>query len=108
LDGADYAWADGEIRSLRATRLDLLERVGCSRLKQGDARGALQMAEQAIAFDRLHEPSWRLALQAEQTLGLRESMTRRYEELTRFLDDELGLEPARETRLAYRQLLGQN
>jgi hypothetical protein len=43
----------------------------------------LQMAEQAIALDQLHEPSWRLALQAEHSLGLRESITRRYDDLTR-------------------------
>lgn len=108
LEGSDYLWADGEIRSLRATLLDLLERVGRVRLARGDAHGALQMAEQAIALDTLHEPSWRLALQAEHALGLRESITRRYDELTRSLDEQLGLEPARETRVIYRQLLGQN
>ena len=107
LEGSDYIWADGEIRSLRATLLDLLERVGRVRLARGDARSALQMAEQAIALDGLHEPSWRLALQAEHSLGLRESITRRYDELTRSLDEQLGLEPARETRVIYRQLLGQ-
>lgn len=55
----------------------------------------------------MHEPSWRLALLAEHSLGLRESITRRHDELTRSLDEQLGLEPARETRLVYRQLLGQ-
>lgn len=39
------------MRSLSATLLDLLERVGRVRLAHGDARGALQMAEQAIALD---------------------------------------------------------
>jgi DNA-binding SARP family transcriptional activator len=107
LEGSDYLWADGEIRSLRATLLDLLERVGRLRLARGDARGALQTAEQAIALDGLHEPSWRLALQAEHSLGLRESITRRYDELTRSLDENLGLEPARETKVIYRQLLAQ-
>jgi DNA-binding SARP family transcriptional activator len=107
LEGTDYLWAEGEMRSLSATLLDLLERVGRVRLAHGDARGALQMAEQAIALDQLHEPSWRLALQAEHALGLRESITRRYDDLTRSLDEQLGLEPARETRLVYRQLLGQ-
>jgi DNA-binding SARP family transcriptional activator len=107
LDGSDYLWADGEIRSLRATLLDLLERVGRGRLARGEARGALQIAEQAIALDGLHEPSWRLALQAEHSLGLRESITRRYDELARSLDEQLGLEPARETRAIYRELLGQ-
>lgn len=108
LEGTDYLWAEGEMRSLSATLLDLLERVGRVRLAHGDARGALQMAEQAIALDQLHEPSWRLALQAEHALGLRESITRRYDDLTRSLDEQLGLEPARETRLVYRQLLGQS
>ncbi|MHB8533478.1 MAG: AfsR/SARP family transcriptional regulator [Solirubrobacteraceae bacterium] len=107
LDGADYLWADGEIRNLRATLVDLLDRVGRLRLGRDDARGALQMAEQAITFDGLHESSWRLALEAEHALGLRESITRRYADLSRSLDEQLGLEPARETRLIYRQLLGQ-
>jgi DNA-binding SARP family transcriptional activator len=107
LEGSDYLWADGEIRSLRATLLDLLERVGRLRLAGNDPRGALQLAEQAITLDRLHEASWRLALQAEHALGLRQSITRRYDELTRSLDQELGLEPTRETRVIYRQLLGQ-
>jgi DNA-binding SARP family transcriptional activator len=66
------------------------------------------MAEQAIALDQFHEASWRLALHAEHALGLRESITRRYDALTRSLDEQLGLEPARETRMIYRQLLGQN
>ena len=57
------------------------------------------MAEQAVALDRLHEGSWHLGLQAEHTLGLRESITRRYDELTRSLDEQLGLEPTRETPL---------
>lgn len=94
LEGSDYLWAEGEVRVLHATLVDLLERVGRSRLAREDARGALQMADQAIALDGLHEPSWRLALQAEHALGLRESIARRYDELTRSLDEQLGLEPA--------------
>ena len=107
LEGSDYLWSEGEIRNLHATLVDLLERVGRSRLGRGDARGALQLAEQAITLAGLHAPSWRLALQAEHSLGLRESIARRYDELARSLDEQLGLEPARETRLIYRQLLGQ-
>ncbi len=107
LEGTDYLWAEGDMRSLSATLLDLLERVGRVRLARGDARGALQMAEQAIALDQLHEPSWRLALQAEHALGLGESITRRYGELTRSLDEQLGLEPARETRAMFRRMLEQ-
>ena len=108
LEGTDYAWADGHIRRLRATLLELLERAGRSRLQSGDARGALEVAEQAITLDQFHEASWRLALQAEHALGLRESITRRYDELAHALDEQLGLQPTRETRVMYRQLLGQD
>ena len=66
------------------------------------------MAEQAITLDQFHEASWRLALQAEHALGLRESITRRYDELAHALDEQLGLQPTRETRVMYRQLLGQD
>lgn len=107
LEGSDYLWADGDIRRLTATSISLLERAGQARLDRDDARGALQLAEQAIALDQFHEASWRLALQAEHALGLRESITRRYGELARSLDRELGLQPTRETRLIYRRLLGQ-
>ncbi len=107
LQGSDYAWADGHIHRLQATLIGLLERAGHARLVYGDARGALQFAEQAIALDQFHEASWRLALQADHALGLRESITRRYDQLARSLDQQLGLQPTRETKLLYRQLLGQ-
>jgi two-component SAPR family response regulator len=107
LEGSDYAWADGHIHRLRATLIGLLERAGHARLECGDARGALQLAEQAIRLDQFHEASWRLALQADHALGLRESITRRYDELNRALDEQLGLQPTRETRVMYRELLGQ-
>jgi DNA-binding SARP family transcriptional activator len=108
LEGSDYAWADGHIHRLRATLIGLLERAGHARLECGDARGALQLAEQAIRLDQFHEASWRLALQADHALGLRESITRRYDDLAKALDQELGLQPTRETRVMYRELLGQD
>jgi len=108
LAGSDYAWADTHIHRLHATLIGLLERAGHARLERGDINGALELAERAIALDQFHEASWRLALQAEHALGLRESITRRYDELTHALDEQLGLQPTRETRVMYRQLLGQS
>ncbi len=107
LAGCDYLWADGDIHRLHATLLELLGRVSQTRLEAGDARGALQAAEQAIRIDNLHEASWRLALQAEHALGLRGSLTKRYEALSHILDEQLGLQPSHDTRMMYRQLLGQ-
>ncbi len=50
LEGSDFLWAEGERRNLHATLVDLLERVGRTRLARGDARAALQLAEQAIGL----------------------------------------------------------
>jgi DNA-binding SARP family transcriptional activator len=107
LAGCDYPWAEGFIHQLHAALLDLLGRVGAARLETDDPRGALQAAERAIALDNLHEPSWRLALQADHALGLYSSVTKRYDALAHLLDEQLGLQPSHDTLMMYRQLLGQ-
>jgi DNA-binding SARP family transcriptional activator len=108
LAGCDFLWADGFIHQLHAALLDLLGRVGTARLEADDPRGALQAAERAIALDNLHEPSWRLALQADHALGLYSGVTKRYEALTHLLDEQLGLQPSHDTLMMYRELLGQS
>jgi DNA-binding SARP family transcriptional activator len=108
LAGADYPWAEADIRHLNARLVDLLGRTGHARLAHGDPHGALQTAERGLALDEFNESLWRLALQADYALGLRESITRRYDDLAHALDEQLGLQPTRETRVMYRQLLGQD
>lgn len=108
LAGNDYPWAEGFIHQLHAALLDLLGRIGAARLEADDPRGALQAAERAIALDNLHEPSWRLALQADHALGLYSGVTKRYDALAHLLDEQLGLQPSHDTLMMYRQLLGQN
>jgi DNA-binding SARP family transcriptional activator len=81
--------------------------LGAARLEADDPPGALQAAECAIALDKLREPSWRLALQADHALGLYSLITKRYDALAHLLDEQLGLQPSQDTRMMYRQLLGQ-
>lgn len=107
LAGSDYAWAEGELRRLRATQVELLERVGRIRLASGEPRRALELAERALALDGLNEGLWQLALEAESALGLRGAVDERYERLRMILSERLGLEPDRNTRSLYRRLLGQ-
>jgi len=107
LAGSDYPWSEGELRRLRATHVELLERVGRTRLGSGEPRRALELAERALALDGLNEGLWRLALEAESALGLREAVDGRYERLRTLLAERLGLEPDRETRSLYRGLLAQ-
>jgi DNA-binding SARP family transcriptional activator len=107
LAGSDYTWAEGALRRLRATQVELLEQVGRNFLGRGEPRRALELAERGLALDGLDEALWRLALEAESGLGLREAVEERYEILRRLLDERLGLEPTRETRLLRRRLQAQ-
>jgi DNA-binding SARP family transcriptional activator len=105
--GINTEWADAEARHLRAVAVATLERLGRLRLEGGDAAGALAAAEKGITLDELNEPLWRLALEAEAELGLRQAVLDRYETLRRLLDKRLGLKPQKETLALGRQLLGQ-
>lgn len=107
LEGSDYLWADGDVRRLRASYVQLLERVAHIRLADADARGALEAAERGLTVDLLNEAFWRLSMEAESALGLRQAVTRRYEDLRAVLNERLGLDPDRETRALYLKLLGQ-
>lgn len=107
LTGCDYVWAEGDLRRLRAVHVDLLEQVARGRLAADEPRAALDAAESGLAIDALNEGLWRVALEAESVLGLREAVAERYDQLRVLLDDRLGLEPAQETRLLYRRLLAQ-
>lgn len=106
LEGAEFRWAEGAVRRLAARRVELLERVARARLAGGDARGALDAAEQGIEADELNETFWRLAMEAEAASGAREALTRRYDEFGRRLDERLGLQPQSETRALYLRQLG--
>jgi len=107
LAGADYPWAESELPRLRATFIGLLEQAARHRLERGNLRAALDAAERGLEVDALNESLWRLAMEAEHALGLREAVAGRYERLRTLLGERLGLEPARETRDLHRRLLGQ-
>lgn len=107
LAGCDFAWCEGDVRRLRGTYVALLEEVGRASLGAGEARAALHAAERGLGVDTLNESLWRLAMEAESALGLREAVAERYERLRALLDERLGLEPAHETRLLHRSLLAQ-
>jgi hypothetical protein len=59
------------------------------------------MTGRALAPGEIH---YSLLNHSERRASLR---PRRYDELAHALDEQLGLQPTRETRIVYRQLLGQ-
>jgi DNA-binding SARP family transcriptional activator len=108
LAGTDYPWAVGVVHHLRARIVAILEELGNRCLGDSNAAGALAAAERAIALDAYNESVYRLAMNAEAVLGLRQAVVERYERLCQELETGFGLEPERETRLLYRRLLSQD
>jgi DNA-binding SARP family transcriptional activator len=108
LAALDVPSMDGQARRLSAVVVGLCERLAQVRLADGDPSGALAAAERGISLDELNEELWRLALEAEGALGLRDAVINRYEVLCQRLAERLGIEPQRETRTVYLQLLGQD
>jgi DNA-binding SARP family transcriptional activator len=106
--GSDYAWTETDLPRLRATLVDLLVQVGRRHLDTGEAPAALELAERGLDVDALNESLWRLAMEAESALGLREAVAGRYERLQTLLEERLGLKPAQETRHLHHRLLGQS
>ncbi len=108
LAGSDLPWAENEQRRLHATQLELFERTAQGHLASSNASQALACAEDGLAHEPYNEKLARLAMQAEATLGLRSAVINRYDNLRQLLDQQLGLQPHRETRTLYRQLLSQD
>ncbi len=88
--------------------VELLEFIGRLRLQRGDVAGALEMAERSHALDASNERAIQLAMEADATLGRREAVVARYEQLRRDLDERFGLEPSHETKMLYRSILSQD
>jgi DNA-binding SARP family transcriptional activator len=72
---------------------------------ESDYRAALEAIEQALAFDPLQEDLQREALRYHYLSGDRAGAIRRYDQLRRLLDDELGVPPMAETRDLYQAII---
>ena len=95
------SWAEG----LRERYRQLAQR-GYAALAQRheahhDYAAALDALERALALSPLQEDLQRAAMRAEYYAGNRAAAIRRYEQLRRLLDDELGVPPMDETRALY-------
>ena len=86
---------------LRATRHATAEAL----LRAGDATGAVETAQAAVRADHLDEPAHRLLMAAHQTGGEPARALAVFERLRTALVEELGVDPAPETRAVHLALL---
>jgi predicted ATPase len=73
-----------------------------------DFRLALETIDQALAFDRLQEDLQREGIRLAYLAGDRPEAIRRYDQLRRLLDEEMGVPPMVETRALYDAILADN
>jgi DNA-binding SARP family transcriptional activator len=94
-------WAEAEREHFR----QLAQRGLAALAQQYEARrdftAALDVVARGLAIDPLQEDLQRAAMRLHYLAGDRAGAIRRYEQLRRLLDDELGVPPMEETRALY-------
>ncbi|MBL8058309.1 MAG: hypothetical protein JNK29_16515, partial [Anaerolineales bacterium] len=94
-------WAAAERERYRRLVSRGLTALSLQHEARQDYGAALTALEQALTFDPLQEDIQRAALRLHYLAGDRAGAIRRYEQLRRLLDDELGVPPMAETRALY-------
>ncbi len=103
LDGAPAfeEWILIERERYRRLAVRGLTRLSAQQSAAGRYAEALASIDRALALDPLQEDVQRDALRLHMLAGDRPGAIRRYDELRRLLDDELGVTPMAETRALY-------
>ncbi len=98
-------WVDEQRDRLSELSVVALEIVSQAAVA-GDTGAALAAADEAVQRAPLRESAHRCRMAAHAAAGNRAEALRAYQRLRRVLADELGVDPAAETEVAYLELLG--
>lgn len=94
-------WAMVERERYRRLAVSGLTRLSRAYEVRQQFRPALEMLEQALAFDPLQEDLQRLALRLHYLAGDRAGAIRRFEQFRALLSDEMGVPPMNDTQTLY-------
>ena len=94
-------WAAGVRERYHSAVVHGLASLARAYEERGDHRAGLEALERALALDPLREDVQREAMRLQYLTGDRVGAIRRYEQLRRRLDDELGVPPMAETQQVY-------
>ena len=90
-------WQFFQSESLRRELAGVLERLARAHGDQREYEPAIQYARRWLALDPLHEPAHRCLMRLYAWTGQHAAALRQYQECTRILDAELGVQPLEET-----------
>jgi DNA-binding SARP family transcriptional activator/Flp pilus assembly protein TadD len=104
--GSYEPWVDEQRSYYREQYLHLLESLAGVAQKEEEWSRSLQLAQQILHEDPFREDIHCLVMRAHVKLGNRGAARDQFESLKRLLERELGVEPGRETKKLYFELLG--
>jgi two-component SAPR family response regulator len=104
LQELDYIWLLSNREYLKNLYCEARLRLARYYINKNDHNRAIGHLELLVAMDPLAEEIHRLLMTAYAGLGSRSAIREQYQSLTRILEDELGLGPAKETQELYHQL----
>jgi len=105
--GSYEPWVEEQRSYYREQYLHLLESLAVVAEKQDDWPRSLQLAQRILHVDQFREDIHCVLIRAHVKLGNRGAARDQFETLKRLLERELGVEPSRETKKIYMELLGQ-
>jgi len=105
--GSYEPWVDEQRSYYREQYLHLLESLAAVAEKREEWSRSLQLAQQILHEDPFREDIHCVVMRAHVNMGNRGAARDQYEALKRLLQRELGVEPGRETRKIYQDLIGQ-
>jgi LuxR family maltose regulon positive regulatory protein len=106
--GSYEPWVDEQRSYYREKYLHLLESLAGVAQKKEEWSRSLQLAQSILREDPFREDIHRAVMRAQVKLGNCAAAKDQFENLRLLLERELGIEPSRETRRAYQELLGKS
>ncbi len=100
-------WLSGERERLRQRMIDVFSRLAALRESQGDATGAVEIAQRLLAIDPTDEAGHRTLMRTFAAQGRRGAALRQYEVCENLLRRELDSEPGAQTRAVFESILRQ-
>jgi DNA-binding SARP family transcriptional activator/tetratricopeptide (TPR) repeat protein/DNA-binding transcriptional ArsR family regulator len=105
LDGLYLDWVLLERERLQGCYLEALDALLTAYKQRGDYRAALQVTQQLVATEPLHEAAHRELMRLYHLLGRDAEAIAQYRQCEELLRQELGVAPAPETRAVYEALV---
>ena len=105
LPGEDGRWVEDQRRDLRDVLVRALECLRDAALAEGEFGNAVRQAAEITELEPFRETSYRALMQAHVAAGNPAEALRVYERYRRFLADELGAYPSRESKAVYLEIL---